>query len=257
MRRIDELAVLGMTLMLVTVAVDAGAEREIASTRMVAYRGVPVTIDLPLNQEIRVHFDESVEVGLPVALSAQLDVSSVHGIVYLTALQPFTSQRLALKGTQSGRFMLLDVVASPDSDTSRDIVIRTDGATLVPDVQPSLTIAQLMRYIAQTTLAPRRPEPLPSRIKRTVLALPADRIYRDFVVVSQLLAAWRTDSWLAIAIELRNQSDEAIALSPGDIAGSWIAVGFQHTRLLPRGKRGAQTVMFLVGSHDAIAELQY
>ena len=50
-----------------------------------------VPIELRLNQEIRVHLDESVEIGLPIALTAKLDVASVHGVVYLTALQAFSN----------------------------------------------------------------------------------------------------------------------------------------------------------------------
>ena len=180
-------------------------------------------------------------------LTSKLNVSSVHGVVYLTALQAFTSRRLALKGTQTGRFVLLDVSAMTEANAIKDIFVGTVSTTFTPDVAPSLTTAQLMRYIALATLAPREPTSLPTEIKRTVLAIPKDRIYRDFAVASTLLAAWRTDRWLALAVELRNQADVAIPLTPSHISGAWIAVGFQHVRLLPQGKRGAQTVMFLVG----------
>ena len=226
-------------------------------SRLVSYEGVPVPVELPLNQEVRIHLDESVEIGLPIALTAKLDVTSVHGVVYLTALQSFPAQRVALKGSETGRFVLLDVSATSDVADVEAIVIQTDGSVLVADSDRSLTATQLLRHIARVTLAPNRPKALPPQIKRTFLAIPQDRLYREFAVDSRLLAAWRADSLLALAVDLSNQSSEAIALDPSDIGGVWHAAAFQHTRLLPHGKHGASTVMFLVGPYVAIADLAF
>ena len=229
---------------------------ESVKIRSHSYDGVPVPIELPLNQEIRVHLAESVEIGLPVALTAKLDVASVHGVVYLTALQSFSSERLALKGTQSGRFVLLDVSATSDVADVEAIFIRTDGLKSVPDSPRTYTVVQLMRTIARATLAPNRPKALPPQIKRTVLAILPDRLYREFSVSTRLLSAWRTDTFLVLAVELGNQSSDAIVLNPAYIYGVWHAAAFQHTRLLPHGKHGASTVMFLVGAHDATADIR-
>ena len=221
-------------------------------SQTVRYQGVPIDIHIPLHAETRVHLNESVEIGIPITLTSKLNVTSVHGVVYLTALQSFRSERLALKGNQSGRFILLDVTATPDFEHVQEIYIRTDDSVIETDTPPPLSIAQLMRYVAQTTLAPHQPKPPSSQIKRSVLEVDDDSIYRDFAVTSTLLAAWRSNRWMALAVELRNQSEESIPLSPDAIAGVWRAVGFQHTRLLPKGKRGSQSVVFLVGRHDAI-----
>lgn len=246
-----------MMLLLVAEITEARPVLENVKSRSLIYEGVPVPIELPLNREVRIHLDESVEIGLPVALTAKLDVASVHGVVYLTALQSFSTQRLALKGTQSGRFVLLDVSATSDVEDVETVFIRTDGSKAAPDSPPSFTAVQLMRYVVRATLAPGRPKALPPQIKRTLLAIPQDRLYREFAVDSRLLAAWRTDSFLALAIELGNQSSDAIALDPVEIRGVWHAAAFQHTRLLPQGKHGASTVMFLVGASDAIADLAF
>ena len=224
------------------------------ASRSVSYHGIPISIDLPLNQEIRVYLDESVEIGMPIALTSKLDVTSVHGIVYLTALQPFVAQRLVLKGARTGRFVLLDVSATPDIEHVEHISIRAEDTIAAPESPTSVTATQLIRYVALTTLAPSRPKALPAQIKRTALAIPRNSIYRDFTVESTLLAAWRTDRLLALAVELRNESDEVTALNHRDIGGVWHAVAFQHSRLLPQEKRGSSTVMFLVGAHDAIAD---
>ncbi|MCY4129542.1 MAG: DUF3438 family protein [Gammaproteobacteria bacterium] len=247
---------LSVIVMLIATFAQAGSPSNTATTRVVAYRGVPIDLHLPLNHEIRIHLDESVEVGVPIALTSKLDVTSVHGVVFLTAVQAFTAHRVALKGSTSGQIVLVDVSAITDASEVKDVFVRTDGATVTPDDPPELTMVQLMRHIAHLTLAPRGSAVIPFQIKRIALVLPHESIYRDFAVASSLLAAWRTDRKMALAVELRNQSDEAIVLSPDEISGVWYAVGFQHTRLLPYGKRGAQTVVFLVGAHDAIADLQ-
>ena len=226
-------------------------------TKSINYEGVPIPIELRLNQEVRVHLDESVEIGLPMALTAKLDVASVHGVVYLTALQSFATQRVALKGSETGRFVLLDVSATSDGTGIEAILIRTDGSMSVPDSERSFTAVQLMRYIARATLAPNRLKAPRSQFKRTMLTISEDRLYRDFAVESSLLAAWRADSLLALAVDLSNQSSDGIALDPSDIGGVWHAAAFQHTRLLPHGKHGASTVMFLVGPYDAIADLTF
>ena len=226
------------------------------ASRSVRYHGIPISIDLPLNQELRVHLDESVEIGLPIALTSKLDVTSVHGIVYLTALQPFVAQRLVLKGVRTRRFILLDVSAASDIDHVEHMSIRTEDTTSAPQSPTSVSATQLIRYVALTTLAPTRQKALPAQIKRTDLAIPRNSIYRDFRVESTLLAAWRTDRLLALAVELRNESDEATALNPQDIGGVWYVAAFQHSRLLSQEKRGSSTVMFLVGAHDAIADLR-
>ena len=225
------------------------------ASRAVSYHGVPISIDLPLNQEIRVHVDESVEIGLPTSLTSKLDVTSVHGIVYLTALHAFTAQRLVLKGVRTGRFVLLDVSATSDIEHAEHVSIRAEDTTSEPESPTSVTAVQLIRYVALATLAPTQPNALPAQIRRTALAIPRISIYRDFTVESTLLAAWRTDRLLALAVELRNESDEVATLNPLDIGGVWHAAAFQHSRLLPQEKRGSSTVMFLVGAHDAIADL--
>ena len=225
------------------------------ASRSISYHGVPISIDLPLNQEIRVHLDESVEIGLPTSLTSKLDVTSVHGIVYLTALHAFTAQRLVLKGVRTGRFVLLDVSAASDIELVAHVFIRAEDTTSAPESPSPVSAVQLLRYVALMTLAPTQPNALPAQIKRTALAIPRNNIYRDFTVESTLLAAWRKDRLLALAVELRNESDEVTSLNPRDIRGVWHAVAFQHSRLLSQEKRGSSTVMFLVGAHDAIVDL--
>lgn len=235
---------------------EGDSPRSVTAKRTFAYEGIPIAIDVPLHDELRIHLNESVEIGVPAALANKIEVTSVQGVVYFKASQSFISQRLALKGNRSGRFVLLDVSASPDGVSVPDIFIVTDGSSVKSEGSHSLSATQLMRYVASWTLAPRQPKSLPPELKRTVLAIPTDSIYRDFEVGSKPLAAWRTDQKIAVAVELLNQGDKPITLEPSQVAGVWHAVGFQHTRLLPSGKLGANTVMFLVGGHDAITELR-
>ena len=245
-----------LIVVLLAVVAEGAARSNDHPVSTVFYHGVPINIDLRVNEESRIHLEESVEIGLPHILTSKLDVASVHGIVYLTARQTFTRQRVALKGSQTGRFVLLDVSASTDAPKIEDLSIRTGNPAVASAGSPSMSPAKLLRVVAKLTLTPLLPKSGSSGIQRVSMTLDPQSIYRGFGIDATLLSAWRSEKWLALVVELRNTTGEAIRLSPRDLRGLWHSAGFVHTRLLPHGKRGAQTVLFLVGAHDALAELR-
>ena len=236
--------------------VEGKAQWNDSGERTVIYSGTPINIDLRSNEETRIHIGESVEVGVPPALASLLIIASVQGIVYLTARQSFSRQRLVLKGSQTGRFLLFDVAAAPDIAAVRNLYIQTERRNDPIEPDTPLTAVQLVRHVATTTLAPRQTRAMPPRIKRVAAVVSPNSLYRDYGIAATLLAAWRTEKWLALTVELRNESDESTRLNPHDVGGVWELAGFRNTRLLPRGKQGSRTVLFLVGAHDAIAGLQ-
>ena len=249
-----------VTLVLIAVLAALVADGEASSNeepvRTAFYQGIPIDINLRLNEESRIHVDESIEIGLPPVLTSKLDIASVHGIVYLTALQSFTRQRLVLKGVQTGRFVLLDVSASNDALRIEDLYVRAGNPASALAALPSISPAELLRFVAHKTLSPRVLKSKSPQVKRTAITLSPNAVYLGFGIDSSLLSAWRTEKWLALAIELRNESEDSVRVDPHHVGGTWNSAAFTHTRLLPRGKRGSQTVMFLVGAHDAIAELR-
>ena len=236
---------------------EAQRDTSLSTTKRFSYQGVPILLDIQVGTESRVHFGESVEFGLPGVLAESLDVSSVHGIVYLTAREGFDRQRVAIKGKTSGRIVLIDLAASTSgTGFLRDIYIHPIGTRVNPVVRPKLTMAQFMRFAAQQTLAAKRTKTQLPGVRHASVKVAPNSLYRDFAVQTELHGVWRSHEWIALAVELRNESAKAITLDPQVIGGSWHVVGFLHLRLLPKGKLGATTVMFLVGAHDAVAELR-
>ena len=235
------------------VAQDALAQLHQSERTVLEYDGVPIELQIPLKDEVRLRFDESVEVGMPDALLGLLDASSVHGIVYLNAHRAFATQRVAIRGETTGQFVLFDVSANEHGQIKGDVLVRlTQGEQPRVMVQPALTATFLLNHIAREVLAPRQASHPPEGLRRTTLNLEPNLLYRDFAVESAVLAAWQTRNWLALAVALRNQRSSPLSVDPLAINGSWQAAGFTHGRLLPRGKRGSESVMFLVGPRHAL-----
>lgn len=229
-----------------------------STSQSLTYFGVPVPVRLAVGQELRLHFDESVELGLPHELARRLVVSSVHGILYLTANQSFETTRVAVKGFQSGRFTLLDLIASPAPQSTRDIRFKTStqSAAKQDEAARSLSAAQILRFVAQQTL-------LPQPTKTELRGLSKRRVhdgsnfaYRSDAVDATVLSAWQSHQWLALAVELHNKDASTHELDPALVVGQWHSVAFRDTRLLPQGKRGARSILFVVGLRQSEHEVR-
>ena len=215
------------------------------------YQGVPIELELRVDTETRIRFDETVEIGYADALAGQLDMLSVQGIVYLKPRHPFSTQRLAVKGKESGRFVLLDVAASFDAEVIEEVALLADEQTSRDPHVSSISPFELLRVIANWTLNSANETTLPSGVTSVSNPFGHRSVYHDIDIQTTVLGALRTKEWLALAVELRNNSRSAIDLDPNQLAGHWAAVGFLSTRLLPAHKRGATSAMFLVRTSTA------
>ena len=109
----------------------------------------------------------------------------------------------------------------------------------------------MLRFIARLALSSDHQLQHPLEAVRSISHTFPETLYRNYAVTSTVTGAWQTRRWLALAVELRNESTRPVALTPTAVAGRWYAAGFLHGRLLPHGKRGAKSVMFLIRRRDA------
>ena len=215
------------------------------------YEDVPLNVDLAIKQELRIHFGESIELGLPPSLASKLNAASVQGTLFLTASNAFKRQRIYVKRLNSGRFVLLDLATKSNARSSQDIYIAyRDRPTLK---RPSeLTPVALTRYAAQQLFAPKRLLERVAGVRQTTLPTDVSSIYLDSAVKTKPLGAWRTRSQIVVAIQLENTSSIPVKVNPKAVRGHWRTVSFLRTELAPANEPAQTTVMFLVGSASKV-----
>lgn len=212
------------------------------------YQNAPLVIDVTVDSEMRIHFGESVELGVPQELVSKLDVSSVQGTVYLTAMEAFSRQRVLVKRLKNGRFVLLDVSASTRKSMHQNIVIQLDqeGGNTPTTREP--TPVEITRFAAQQLLAPRRLLVRDKSIRSASTKFDFDTVYLSDQLNGKYLSSWRTKHLFAIAYSLENVSDDILNLTPDAVRGDWNTVSFLATQLHPENQGNSTTVMILVGA---------
>ncbi|MEO8402573.1 MAG: DUF3438 family protein, partial [Gammaproteobacteria bacterium] len=115
-----------------------------SETSHLAWKGDPVTVQLPVGQEKRVVFPAAVLVDVKGALNTdQLHMLNNDKSVYLTAVKPFEKTRIYVTLQESGKVILVDLV------TNENI----PNATQYIDIKESAPPAQTNQSTVATTQA--------------------------------------------------------------------------------------------------------
>ncbi len=83
----------------------------------------PIKIPLHVGEQRLIHFPDHVLFGRPTSLTDKLDVSSLQGTLYLTALEEFEPTQVKVRLNDSGDVVLLDLVAIKDNGQPFDEVL--------------------------------------------------------------------------------------------------------------------------------------
>ena len=247
------IAVLGFCIPLLSFAqVDAASN----APERVVWNKTPIAIPLVVGEERLVHFPDSVSIGLPQSLTAQLRSQSINGTLYLLAREPFDTTRIMVRSETEGPMVVLDVSAEPaeaDSATLPDVQILLDSG---PDTDaaeshsnnPSLSwgYAALTRYAAQQLYAPTRLIPRqPGVVAIPVSAEPVELVHGARIEAVPV-AAWKAGLRYVTAVKLTNRTPRPVVLDPRELRGAWLAATFQHNRLLPAGDEADTTAAYLI-----------
>ena len=257
------------------------------------WKGDPIDINLPLNQEKRLVFPTHVTVDIKGALSSdQLQITNNDQSLYFKALKAFDTTRLYITLDGSQEVVLLDVQTSDkaNADTaSIDIqqnnhatplqiskgesnqknvaafthssVNNTDSSSeqnFANALSEGDTYVALTRYAWQQLYAPTRLFSNPLSITRMPMqadGMDANLIYGD-KVYAHPLAAWSLNNFYITAVQLRNKYPHVTSIHiPQDICGNWAAVvAYPKTQLSPTGnKLNDSTTLFLL-SHQPYAQ---
>ena len=246
------IALLGFSLPLLSVAQDAALN----APERVVWNKTPIAIPLVVGEERLVHFPDSVSIGLPQSLTAQLRSQSINGTLYLLAREPFDTTRIMVRSETEGPMVVLDVSAEPaeaNRSTLPDVQILLDSE---PDTNAAGSLsntkslswgyAALTRYAAQQLYAPTRLIPRqPGVVAIPVSAEPVELVHGARIEAVPV-AAWKAGLRYVTAVKLTNRTQRPVVLDPRELRGAWLAATFQHNRLLPAGDEADTTAVYLI-----------
>ena len=221
-------------------------ESEQESTGALSYGLKPLSLHLPVNQEVRLHFLHEIVFGMPEALRSVLNAETINHSLYLLAIQPFSKQRILVRNQENGHVIVLDVEASEINRGPSDIRIRREGK-VSDSTSSGLSAVALTRYAAQQLLSPRRLQRDLPAIRRVPIRGDIDISFvRHGSLIARPLASWHHGELHVTAVELQNRTTSVVELNPEILRGAWVAATFHYTRLFPNGHRGDRSVVYLV-----------
>ena len=230
-----------------------------STTDEVVWSNVPIKLDLQVNKEHTLVFEQQVEVGLSTSLHEKLTVENIAGSIYLVAKTSFPKHRLLIRQLSRGDVFVFDLSASREAKLSDRTVVRTHSFKTTQQTRPKrLTYAELTRFAAASVYGPRRlAASLPGLRSAPVLG-EANGLMRGVGAEIEAIASWRTnDRKYLTVIRVRNLWNQSVELHPHMLRGEWLAATFQHYRLLPSGTEADQTHLYLISSepfHVALGE---
>jgi integrating conjugative element protein (TIGR03749 family) len=228
----------------------------------VAWRKMPIALELRVGTERLVQFPNAVKVGVPAPLQDALRIQSIAGTVYLLAHQPFASTRVLVRGLDGGGVYLLDLSATVESAAAAPIEIFDPDEALEPGTvaaQPTglreYGYVSLTRFAAQQLYTPSRLlEDLPGVVRVSVKRDPLALVRGDTIEAVPLIA-WRAGDLFVTAVQLTNQTDQPQILDPRTLRGAWLTATFQHNRLLGPGDEADRTVAYLISARPFASSL--
>ena len=245
------------------------------------WKGDPIAIALPLNQEKRLVFPTNVMPDLKGVLTTdQLRIVNDDKSLYLTALKPFATTRMYVTLQDSGAVLLIDLSTSNNgsqattyidnqptnnnknnnsqsltTETINNTGNNTDSLSMSDmgntSVSDSDNYVTLIRFAWQQLYAPERLLNNSLGISRApmhTLPVLATLIYGDKVYAHPEIS-WVYNNTYVTAVELRNKYSHATTINLNrDLCGNWQAASlYPRSHLKSAGdKDGDSTVLFLI-----------
>lgn len=240
------------------------------SVEHVVWDKTPIRITLPLNEERLIRFPLAVSV-VDSELDDSTGVMKAQDMLYLNAHQAFTNKRLVVQLMPNGEAIILSLSASSEANNTTPIeVVMADNESQrdeLPDGNSPVSegVSQeipqdtsqnsminpvsLTRFAIQSLYSPARLLVNPPGVSRTPM-----RTHRHITLVygasmtANPLISWRGADVYVTAVELKNQLNKTMVISPQMLLGDWQTAAFYPTNTV--GARGGQdtTTVFLTSS---------
>lgn len=237
----------------------------VLADRTIVWDKYPITIVLPVAEEIRVTFPTDVSLQLPMEVTEKLEsLAPNQRIVYWKATEKFDSVRVIATSTDNETVYLVDLVAQENAVVESLIIEDPDRVVKQYD-EPAETVESfggtqelldppeliLTRFASQSLYAPRRLIPVnPDVNAQAISALPSDfplmRSQAGEQYLFSIVGAWAGYGRYVTAVMVINTSPIEVHINPGLVAGNFTHVTPQHLTLGAAGTIEDRTTLYLV-----------
>lgn len=244
----------------------------------------PMTLILPVGQEVRVTFPTDVQVQVPLGISEKLtSLAPNPKMIYWMASEAFTNARIIATARDGGTVYVIDVAAEV-SALKEDIVIEDPARISLSDTR-SANAAQpkekndaededaledpaeiiLTRFASQTLYAPSRLMPVDARISPVnYLAIsktfPLLQSGQGEHVSVNVVGSWSGFGHFITAVLIVNQSPVGFNVDASRVRGNFTHITSQHLFVGSKGSREDRTTLYLVSDvpfAEALTEDSY
>jgi integrating conjugative element protein (TIGR03749 family) len=233
--------------------------------RTIVWDKYPLTIVLPVGEEIRVTFPADVALQLPLDVTEKLEsLAPNQRIVYWKAVEEFDSVRAIATSTDNETVYLVDLIAQKNAavesivieDPDRILVEQgehSESAVSASAIQELLDPPELIltRFASQTLYAPRRLMPVnPDINAQAISALPSNfplmRSQKGEQYTFSVVGAWSGYGRYVSAVMVMNKSAVSVHINPGLVVGNFTHITAQHLTLGVAGSLEDRTTLYLV-----------
>lgn len=237
----------------------------------------PITIVLPVGQEIRVTFPVDVNIQIPMTIAQQLEsLAPNQQVIYWKATAPFEKARVVASSTDNESVYLVDLIADPQATTGSIVIedperikaahIESVESGSTPTTNATTELSDppeivLTRFAAQTLYAPRRLVPTsrdiyPVNGVQIPLEFPLLRSQAGEKYRYRIVGSWSGYGRYITAVLVINQSPIQLQINPGLVQGNFTHITPQHLYLGPKGSLEDRTTLYLISESPFLSALQ-
>lgn len=221
----------------------------------VVWNGIPIQFTVPVNVERILKFPESVSLSNhnPALTSDKVSILNNNGFLYIKAKKAFAPIRLAFVLKQTGKVVLVDLIANHQADDTPVAVVlpatqTQRNAASSASTPQSVNFVSMMRFAIQQLYAPTRVMEHSTTFTRTPMnTTKSVALFENQSVMAMPLISWQGGDLYVTAVLLKNTWHQRQVLDPRAIKGNWLAVSFYPSnRLLSAGNAQDRTTAFLI-----------
>lgn len=237
--------------------------------RTLVWDNSPITLVIPVGEEVRVTFPTDVTIQVPANVSETLtSLAPNQQIVYWNASAAFDKSRIIATSTDNKSVYLIDVAAVQGTPKEHFIIEDADRVLAQQENNLSQQDARqeasnneladpaevvLTRFASQSLYAPRRLVPVNADIApQTLPTFPSDfplmRSQWGEKYQFTVVGAWAGYGLYITAVMVVNQSATTVAINPGLIHGNFTHITPQHLQLGPKGTLEDRTTLYLIST---------
>lgn len=237
----------------------------------------PLTVVIPVGEEVRLTFPTDVTIQVPENLVNGLkSLAPNQQMVYWTADTAFDKSRIIATSTDSKSVYLIDLAAVQGTPKESFIIEDADRVLAHQSEMQSPGSGDreyvsrelldppemvLTRFASQSLYAPRRLMP----VNADIAPQPFPKLVPDFPLMRSqwgeqyqysIAGAWAGYDAYITAVLVVNKSNTPVAINPGLIQGNFTHITAQHLQLGAKGSLEDRTTLYLISAVPFASAIQ-